>query len=141
MDAAHPAYGQVIIHAFYTHSLVGAILISAFTGWLASLRWKKDGGMVIGVVVFSHWILDLLVHRPDLPILPGNLSNLPLLGLGLWDHPIWSGAIELILALGGAYFYSRSTIALKGDRRHARIASLVTSGLLILLFITHILGL
>ena len=142
MDPAQPMYGEVIINAHYTHSLVGALLISLLTGWLASLRWKNDGGLVIGAVVFSHWILDLLVHRPDLPLLPGNLGNLPLLGLGLWDYPIISGVIELELALGGAYFYYRSTMDLKGDqRRRALTASLVTGALLLMLFVVNVMGL
>lgn len=38
IDPAHPAYGEVVINALYTHSLVGAIIISVITGWLASLR-------------------------------------------------------------------------------------------------------
>jgi len=50
MNPAHPAYGQVVINAYYTHSLVGAILVSVVTGWLASLHWKKEGGTVIGAV-------------------------------------------------------------------------------------------
>ena len=142
MNPAHPAYGQVVINAYYTHSLVGAILVSVVTGWLASLHWKKEGGTVIGAVVFSHWILDLLVHRPDLPILPGNLGGLPLLGFGLWEYPMVSGIIELALALGGAYFYYRSTMGLKSSqRRRALTASMLTGALLLLLFVTNVLGL
>ena len=141
MDPAQPAYGEVVINAYYTHSLLGALPISAVTGWLASLRWKKEGGMVIFAVVFSHWILDLLVHRRDLPILPGNLGNLPLLGFGLWEYPLVSGVIELVLALGGAYYYYRSTMERKGNQRRALISSMVSGVLLLLLFITNIFGL
>lgn len=142
MNPANPAYGEVIIEAYYTHSLVGALLISLITGWIASLRWKKDGGLVIGAVAFSHWILDLLVHRPDLPILPGNLGNLPLLGLGLWQYPRLSGAIELILAIGGAILYWVGAAKLKRDqRRRALAASLVTGALLLALFIVNVSGL
>jgi hypothetical protein len=141
MNPAQPVYGEVIIYAYYTHSLLGAILISFLTGWLASLRWKKEGGIVIGAVVFSHWILDLLVHRPDLPILPGNLGNLPLLGFGLWDFPRASALVELVLALGGASLYFYSAMKLNKDqRRRALTASLVTGALLLLLFVTNIFG-
>lgn len=141
MNPNQPVYGEVVIHAFYTHSLVGAIAISAITGWLASLQWKGEAGIAIGVVIFSHWFLDLLVHRPDLPILPGNLGGLPLLGLGLWDRPLWSAGIELVLALGGSYLYYRSTTTLKGGLQRARMATILTSVLLLLLFITSIMGL
>lgn len=45
-DPAHPAYGDGIIHAYYTHSLVGALLIAAVTGWVASLWWGRQNGVV-----------------------------------------------------------------------------------------------
>lgn len=141
MNPSNPVYGGVIINAYYTHSLVGALLISAFTGWLASLRWRKEGGIAIGAVVFSHWILDLLVHRPDLPLLPGNIGNLPLLGFGFWNFPVLSGIIELALALGGAFFYFQSTTRLTGSKRRALTASVATGMMLILLFVTNVLGL
>lgn len=140
MDPANPAYGEVIIHAPYTHSLLGAVLISALTGWLASLRWKKQGGVVIGAVVFSHWMLDLLVHRPDLPILPGNVGSLPLLGLGLWDYPVLSGTLELVLAAGGIFLYFRSTVERRLNRSRARTASLLAGVLLLTLFVVNVLG-
>lgn len=141
IDPAHPnAYGGILIHADYTHSLVGAFLIALVAGWLASLHWGKRGGMAIAAVAFSHWILDLLVHRPDLPILPANIGNLPLLGFGLWNKPVTSAIIELILVLGGIYFYSRATNSVKRDRR-VMAANTVTGILLILLFVTNILGL
>jgi hypothetical protein len=56
-------------------------------------------------VVFSHWMLDLVVHRPDLPILPGNAGDLPLLRLGLWRTPWASLVAELALVLAGAIAY------------------------------------
>jgi membrane-bound metal-dependent hydrolase YbcI (DUF457 family) len=130
IDPSHPnAYGGILIHADYTHSLVGAFLIALVAGWLASLRWGKRGGMAIAAVAFSHWILDLIVHRPDL-----------LLGFGLWNKPVTSAIIELILVLGGIYFYSRATNSVKRDRR-VMAANTVTGILLILLFVTNILGL
>src|SRR5919202_92129 len=89
VDPANPnAYGGGVIHAVYTHSLVGAVLLSAIAGLLAYLRWGQRIGVVIAAVAFSHWVLDLFVHRPDLPILPGNAGDLPQLGFGLWQVPI-----------------------------------------------------
>src|SRR5581483_11392780 len=100
-------YDEAIIHANYTHSLVGALLIALVAGLLAWRAWGRKTGLVIGAVVFSHWILDLLVHRMDLPILPGNLGNLPLLGFGLWAFPVVSIVMESILiVVGGALYFS-----------------------------------
>jgi len=149
VDPTHPAYGGALIHAYYTHSLVGAILIAVVTGWLASWLWGQRGGMVIAAVVFSHWLLDLLVHRPDLPILPGNAGNLPLLGLGLWEFPMVSAILELALVVIGAYLYYRSAMQLpipadgnrSSQRRRVLTASIVTTVLLLLLLITDLLAL
>jgi hypothetical protein len=149
IDPAHPVYGGAVIHAYYTHSLVGALLIAAIAGLIASRFWGQQGGTVIGAVVFSHWILDLIVHRPDMPILPGNLGNLPLLGFGLWNYPVVSAVVELALVLGGAYLYYRSAIQLpvspgastSTQRRRALTASAVTTLLLLLLLASDVLAL
>ncbi|MFN8441381.1 MAG: hypothetical protein U0175_11450 [Caldilineaceae bacterium] len=141
IDPDHPAYGQVLIHAYYTHSLVGAALIALIAGLIAAWAWGQQAGVVIGVVVFSHWILDLLVHRPDLPILPNNLGNLPLLGLGLWQAPVISAAVELLLALVGAYLYYRSALQqsgvsnIGGERRSRALVASGITGLLLLLLL------
>ena len=102
-------YGDGIIHADYTHSLIGALIIAAVTGWLCARVWNRRTGVVLGAVVFSHWLLDLLVHRADLPILPGNLGHLPRLGLGLWQYHALTATIEALLLLGGAALYWRAS--------------------------------
>ena len=148
VDPANPnAYGGSLIQAYYTHSLVGALLISAIAGLFAGWRWGKRGGYVIAGVVFSHWILDLLVHRPDLPILPGNFGNLPLLGFGLWEYPIVSAIMELILVIGGIWFYYRAAMEAAGasanqeQRRRAMTSTIGVAILLLLLLTTSVLGL
>lgn len=149
VDPANPGYGGALIQAYYTHSLVGALLIAAVAGWLAARWWGQRGGVVIAAVVFSHWILDLLVHRPDLPILPGNIGDLPLLGFGLWQIPVSSALLELALVLAGAYLYYRSAMRLpvppgesaSSHRRRVWAASLVTAVLLLLVLISDVLGL
>lgn len=138
LDPAHPAYGQVTIHAYYSHSMLGAAIIAVIAGLVARWAWGKKAGLVIGGIVFSHWILDSIVHRPDLPILPGNLGNLPLLGFGLWQLPIAAALLELVLALGGAFLYYRSARhapAEAAGNRHIRalVAAGVTGLLLVLL--------
>ena len=103
-------YGAGIIHAAYTHSLVGAIALSLLFGVVAAIPWGRRAGTVLGAVVFSHWLLDLVVHRPDLPILPGNAAGLPLLGVGLWQIPAAAAAVELGLLAIGTYLYWRAAV-------------------------------
>jgi hypothetical protein len=150
VDPANPnAYGGGVIHAIYTHSLVGALALSVLAGGLAWWRWGRRVGLTIGLVAFSHWILDLIVHRPDLPILPANAGNLPLLGFGLWRLPTLAAVVELVLVLVGAYLYHRRATSLPAvphldpgtQRRREITASAVVSGLLALSFVTTVLGL
>jgi hypothetical protein len=98
-------YGEVIIHADYTHSLVGAAIIAAVTGHFARMIWNKRTGIVIMLVVFSHWLIDLVMHRGDMPMLPGNPGGWQRVGFGLWRSPNASALLELIFVVGGAALY------------------------------------
>lgn len=89
-----------------THSLLGASCWAlAFGGivWLA-LR-SRLAGMIAALVVLSHWVLDLIVHRPDLTLAGGP----PPLGLGLWNHPAIEMPLELALAFGALAFFAAKT--------------------------------
>lgn len=138
-------YGEAIIHANYTHALVSAVLLALIVGGLAWRKWGRRAGFVIGGVVFSHWLLDLLVHRGDLPILPGNLGNLPLLGLGLWRMPALSAGIEGLLILVGTVIYLRSALqrarTAGGSNTRAVTASAVLGALMIAAFVADVGGL
>jgi hypothetical protein len=68
-----------------------AILLGAV--YLALTRYSR-GALVLAALVLSHWLLDALVHRPDLPLLAGGET---LIGLGLWDLPIVAMIVELAL--------------------------------------------
>ncbi|KAB8126039.1 permease [Gracilibacillus oryzae] len=113
-------YANLMIYAFYSHSLVGALILSVLAGLLAARFWGKKSGTIIGMVVFSHWILDLIVHRPDLAILPGNLGDLPLLGLGLWESASASIVAEFILIAIGAFLYFRYALNSSGPDNRAK---------------------
>lgn len=127
-----PGYGELYINADYSHSLVGALAISLLALLVTAIAWGRRNGLIIGFVVFSHWLLDLLVHRPDMPILPGNAGNLPLLGLGLWMLPWLSALVELGLVLAGAFMYYHAAMrtAVRTERAEAKAgaAAAVTSG-------------
>ena len=122
------AYGNAIIHADWTHSLVGALLIAAVFGLVAMLPWGKKVGAVLGAVVFSHWLLDLPMHHHDMPLLPGNAGHLPLLGFELWSWPVAAAALELLLVGIGAWLYGKRAVAVARaagtSTRPAYVASL-----------------
>lgn len=82
----------------WTHSLVLAALWAVAFG--ALLR-----SVVMGACVFSHWLLDLVVHRPDLPLYPGGMAA----GLGLWRFREATAITETVLLLIGLIIYLRAT--------------------------------
>jgi hypothetical protein len=85
-------------------SLVWSLLFTAI-GFSALKDWKASG--MIGLVTFSHWILDFIVHSPDLPVL---FRNSPELGLGLWTSGsglVISLILEIALIVGGVAIYLR----------------------------------
>ncbi|MGI5245752.1 permease [Dactylosporangium sp. CA-139066] len=109
-------YGNGIIYADYTHSLLGALVIAAATGLLCARWWGRRGAVTVGAVVFSHWLLDLVVHRTDLPLLPGNAGDLPRLGFGLWQYHALTATIEALLVVVGAALYWRAARQTTGSR-------------------------
>ena len=85
-----------LVYVPYTHSLVAALGWSLLAGWLW-YRVRPPGGravaqpLLLGVAVFSHWVGDFLVHRPDLPL----YDNSDKVGLGLWNFPAISFPLEV----------------------------------------------
>ncbi len=66
---------------------------------------NKQSSFLIGILVISHWILDFITHRPDLPLTP--FSDLKV-GLGLWNEPTIEIILEMGLFLAGVYFYVKT---------------------------------
>jgi hypothetical protein len=65
---------------------------------------------VIAAAVFSHWVLDFVVHRPDLPL----YDNTAKVGLGLWDSAALAFGLETAPFFGGMYVYFRTGVARRG---------------------------
>lgn len=117
-------YGGAVIHADYTHSLLGAIILTLAAAFIGRRIWGDRAGVITGAVVFSHWLLDLVVHRADMPILPGNWGDLPLLGFGLWQHPWISITLEALLIIAGIGMYARASFRRRdGSSRFAPVAA------------------
>jgi hypothetical protein len=106
-----------------SHSLLMVLAWGlAFGAIYAMLRRSPWGAVVVGLAVVSHWVLDLFVHVPDLPLAPGGG---PKVGLGLWNHPVAELAIELSLFAIGVWLYARTTAARDRTGRWALAALVV----------------
>ena len=109
----------------WSHSL----LMLAVWGVLAYIAYRAGGGqraaVVLGALVVSHWVLDVVTHRPDMPLVP---FGGPRLGLGLWNHPAAELLLEGGMYAGGAWIYFRSTRPRDAIGRWAVPALLLTLG-------------
>jgi membrane-bound metal-dependent hydrolase YbcI (DUF457 family) len=96
-------------HYPWSHSLAMLVLYGLIMG-VAYGAWKKDrrAGLVIGLLVVSHWVLDYITHRPDLPLYPGGTERY---GLGLWNSVNATVMVESVLFLAGLWGYLTTTHA------------------------------
>lgn len=91
----------------YTHGLIGAVALSFVFGAFALLFVHDRRVAVVAVVagaVFSHWLLDLVVHLPDLPLIDNSMK----VGFGLWRWMWISLPLELATMIAGAIVYARA---------------------------------
>jgi hypothetical protein len=104
-------------HYPWSHSLAMTLVWSALLG-LAYARVTDDrwSATVIGLLVSSHWVLDLVVHRPDLPLYPGGSARL---GFGLWNSVLGTIVVEAVLFIAGIVVYTTSTRARDRIGRYA----------------------
>jgi hypothetical protein len=119
IPADFPAHHQPEFRFPCSHGVAGAFALSAAAAgatWLLAARLGRARGRaagLAGLAVFSHWLLDALVHAPELPLLgSGSL----LIGLGLWRQMPVALAVEAALALGGAWYWMRASSAPRGHR-------------------------
>jgi len=92
----------------YTHSLLAALVWAGLTaGIYFVLRRDPSGARWLAALVVSHWLLDLIAHRPDLPLWPGS----PRFGLGLWNSLPATLIVEFGLFGLGAWIYALETRA------------------------------
>ena len=87
----------------YSHSLLMATVWGLLFGLVYFIFTKnRQNALILGALVLSHWFLDLIVHRPDLPLSPFGDAKV---GLGLWNHPFAEILIEFSLFFAGVYMY------------------------------------
>lgn len=124
VDPGNTAFTNLAFDSYpWTHSLAMVLLwsaLAAVTGRVVLRSWKAGG--VVGALVLSHWVLDWVTHRPDLPLWP----NGPMAGLGLWNSIPGTIVVEAGLFAAGVWLYVSVTDA------SDRTGSLALAGLLFL---------
>jgi hypothetical protein len=109
----------------YTHGLAGAVVLSlVFAAWVAAFlpAARRTGVLLLlAVAVFSHWILDLVVHTPDLALFDAQTK----VGLGLWNHVAIELPLELILVVLFGWLYARGADAVRRRRTWMLVALMV----------------
>jgi len=116
----------------YSHSLV-LLLVWGLALAIVCRAFVRDNWIapVIAGLVVSHWFLDFVTHRPDMPLYPGG----PKLGLGLWNSVPATVAVEVPMFLAGIWVYTRSTRARDGVGRWGFISLMV---MLLLIYVANI---
>ena len=98
-------------HYPWSHSLValvawGTIFAVAYRVMRPATRATSLA--VLALLVVSHWVLDFVVHRPDMPLTPFSNTRY---GLGLWNSLPATLAVELPLFAAGVTLYATATVA------------------------------
>jgi membrane-bound metal-dependent hydrolase YbcI (DUF457 family) len=116
-------------HYPWSHSLLMVVVLGvALAALYRARRDDPRGAVIIALLVVSHWVLDWITHRPDLPLVPGSDFRT---GLGLWNSVRWTLVVETVLFAVGAWIYARTTVAQR------RRGSLIFWGLVGFLFSIH----
>ena len=113
----------------------------AVVGWgllagLAYAAWTRDraGAFTVGLLVVSHWVLDFVTHRPDLPLSPGGATRV---GLGLWNSVGATLLVESLLFAAGLALYVSVTRASDRTGRYAFWALVV---FILVIYAANVLG-
>jgi hypothetical protein len=96
-------YDYPISHSLLT--VIGWSIAIAVVYRLVKKTWS--GAAIVGAAVLSHWVLDFITHRPDLPLWPGG----PMVGLGLWNSVPATIVVESLLFIATLALYLRATVA------------------------------
>ncbi len=109
-----------------SHSLLTLIAWGVLFAVVYRMRTgDAKGAIVVALAVVSHWLLDFVTHRPDMPLYPGG----PRLGLGLWNSVAGTVTIEAVMFAAGTWIYMKTTRARDAVGRYGLGALLALLGL------------
>lgn len=113
----------------WSHSLLmDAVWAALFAGAVFFLARDRAAALVVAAGVLSHWVLDWVTHRPDMPLYPGGSG----FGLGLWNSISGTIIVEIVMFVVGVALYVRTT------RAADRIGSFAFWGLVLLLALSYV---
>ena len=120
----------------YTHSLVAFLVWSGLA--YALFRWvivkSHAVAVIVALAVMSHWVLDVVVHTPDMPLWTDDSLKL---GFGLWNNAVATYILEAILLLAGLWLYLRATRATTKTGKYGIVVFVM---LLLLVNVVNIFG-
>ena len=119
----------------YSHSLFGVLIWSLLFGSIYYIYRKNiNSALLLAALVMSHWILDLITHRPDLLIIPWSDIKV---GFGLWNSVIFTMLIEGSIFGVGAYLYISCT---KAENKKGKIGLWSLLVFLVVIYLMNIFG-
>lgn len=119
----------------FSHSLLMVVVYGLLFGAGYYLYRKHlKSAIVVGLCVVSHWFLDLIVHRPDLPLTPGETTKV---GFSLWNCPAIEITLEGLIFVLGVYLYLRTT---RAKNRAGMYAFWALVAFLVIIHLANILG-
>jgi hypothetical protein len=105
----------------YSHSLLSVLIVCALVFFLykklAPPRGLVKPALLVSLAILSHWLLDIPVHRPDLPL----YDDMDKIGLGLWNYPVWAFVLEIGLFCVCVLLYLRATRASSKGGKYAMV--------------------
>ncbi len=123
------------VHYPYSHSLLMCTVWALLFSFIYFKKTKnKKGMLVLFILVISHWVLDLITHRADLPL---SIFSTTKFGFGLWNYKITTIVIETLMYLFGCFIYLKSTKALN---KIGSIGFLIFFSFLFLMYLANIFG-
>ncbi|MGA2883285.1 MAG: metal-dependent hydrolase [Bryobacteraceae bacterium] len=118
----------------WSHSLLMlCVWATAFGAIYYAITRYWAGAIAIWIGVVSHWVLDWITHRPDMPLYPGGARY----GLGLWNSISGTMVVEILMFSAGVWMYVHATRAKDRIGRYAFIAYIV---LLLLIYVANAFG-
>jgi membrane-bound metal-dependent hydrolase YbcI (DUF457 family) len=127
-------------HYPYTHSFVAFLFWSGLVFLICIFMKNKTGlsklkfGLILAFAVFSHFLLDVIVHRPDIPLAGSDSFKI---GMGLWNNVAFAYILEALIFIGGVLLYFKSGL-LKTKKR--KIGLIVFAVCLMIMNLINLLG-